>query len=283
MTLASTDPTAPKIYLTSTDELTGLQGFVNCLKQEPGGHVIRSVLGGPHDDKIFAAIQKADLISNIVKKGVVGTYRHRPLAEQSETTAVKHAYINTLTRGDLSSLRWIESDLKYTPDAPNTELCTVEYAPLNFRDIMLATGKLPPDALPGNLAMQDCVLGLEFAGRNKANKRVMGLVDAKGLATHVLADPTFMWEVPDKWTMEEAATVPVCYATAYYALVVRGQLKPKETVLIHSGSGGVGQAAISIALSMNCTVFTTVGSNDKKTAVEKSFSRHARMELCKLT
>ncbi len=37
---------------------------------------------------------------------------------------------------------------------PNAELCSVYYAPLNFRDIMLATGKLPPDALPGDLAGQ---------------------------------------------------------------------------------------------------------------------------------
>jgi len=43
----------------------------------------------------------------------------------------------------------------YRPEFnPNTELCTVYYAPLNFRDIMLASGKLPPDALPGDLAGQ---------------------------------------------------------------------------------------------------------------------------------
>lgn len=49
------------------------------------------------------------------------------------------------------------------------------------------------------------------------------------------------------------------YATAYYALVVRGGMKKGESILIHSGSGGVGQAAIAIALSMGCRVFTTVG------------------------
>lgn len=53
--------------------------------------------------------------------------------------------------------------------------------------------------------------------------------------------------------------MPVVYATAYYSLVVRGRLRPRETVLIHSGSGGVGQAAIAIALSKKCKVFTTVG------------------------
>ena len=60
-------------------------------------------------------------------------------------------------------------------------------------------------------------------------------------------------------TLEEAASVPVVYTTAYYSLVVRGRIQRGETVLIHSGSGGVGQAAISIALSLGCRVFTTVG------------------------
>lgn len=60
-------------------------------------------------------------------------------------------------------------------------------------------------------------------------------------------------------TLEQAASVPVVYATAYYSLVVRGRLRPGESVLIHSGSGGVGQAAIAIALSKKCKVFTTVG------------------------
>jgi len=44
-----------------------------------------------------------------------------------------------------------------------------------------------------------------------------------------------------------------------------------ESVLIHSGSGGVGQAAIAIALSMNCKVFTTVGSSEKKEFLMKQF------------
>ena len=41
----------------------------------------------------------------------------------------------------------------------------------------------------------------------------MGMVAARSLATSVLADPGFLWEVPDTWTLEQAATVPVCYAT----------------------------------------------------------------------
>lgn len=71
--------------------------------------------------------------------------------------------------------------------------------------------------------------------------------------------------------MEQAATVPVAYATAYYALVIRGQIKRGESVLVHSGSGAVGQAAISIALNRGCRVFTTVGSNSKKEYLMERF------------
>lgn len=61
-------------------------------------------------------------------------------------------------------------------------------------------------------------------------------------------------------TLEEAASVPVAYATAYYSLVVRGGMKQGDSVLIHSASGGVGQAAVAVALSMGCQVFATVGT-----------------------
>lgn len=64
--------------------------------------------------------------------------------------------MNTLVRGDLSSLAWVESLNKfwdYLPTRTETqELCAVYYAALNFRDIMLATGRLPPDAIPGKIS-----------------------------------------------------------------------------------------------------------------------------------
>jgi len=71
------------------------------------------------------------------------------VSQQRVTT--DSAYVNVLTRGDLSSLQWIESPLKYfsAADHPHKCECHVHCAALNFRDVMLATGKLPPDAIPG--------------------------------------------------------------------------------------------------------------------------------------
>ena len=112
---------------------------------------------------------------------------------------------------------------------------------------------------------------MEFSGRDESGNRVMGLLAAKGLASVVDAHRDFLWSVPDDWSLQQAATAPVAYSTAFYALVVRGRIRAGETVLIHSGSGAVGQAAISIALQRGCRVVTTVGSDAKRQYLRQLF------------
>lgn len=263
---------------------SGIVGMVNCLCKEPGGNRIRCVFDAESNKeetrgdlvKVFNELCRKDLVMNVYKNGKFGSYRHADIENQADNNAeqTEHAYVNVLTRGDLSSLRWITSPLRYANKKEgNAELCSVYYTSLNFRDIMLATGKLPPDALPGDLAQQDCILGMEFSGKNQSGKRIMGLLPAQALATTVLADQRFTWEVPESWSLLEAATVPVVYSTAYYSLLVRGRLRHGESVLIHSGSGGVGQAAISIALSLGCDVYTTCGTKEKKQYLLQRFPK----------
>uniref|UniRef100_A0A8D2NDD8 Fatty acid synthase n=1 Tax=Zonotrichia albicollis TaxID=44394 RepID=A0A8D2NDD8_ZONAL len=278
------DASEKPVWLTATScANSGILGMVNCLRLEAEGHRIRCVFisnlnsssAVPPTSLSSLEMQKIvqkDLVMNVYRDGKWGSFRHLTLQQAQPQELTEYAYVNVLTRGDLSSLRWIVSPLRHfhTTD-PNVLLCKVYYASLNFRDIMLATGKLSPDAIPGNWALQQCMLGMEFSGRDTAGRRVMGLLPAKGLATVVDCEKRFLWEVPENWTLEEAASVPVVYATAYYALVVRGGMKKGESVLIHSGSGGVGQAAIAIALSMGCRVFTTVGSAEKRKYLQARF------------
>ncbi len=68
------------------------------------------------------------------------------------------------------------------------------------------------------------------------------------------SSPNRHWRVPDDWSLAEAATVPVAYCTAYDALVIRGRLQPHHRVLVHSGAGAVGLAAIRICLFRSCEV-----------------------------
>jgi len=117
----------------------------------------------------------------------------------------------------------------------------------------------------------DPVLGVEYSGRVMDGRRVMGIVKAGGLATTVLGDSDFIWEIPDKWTLEEAATIPVAYAISYYALFVRSHLKVDDSILIQIGMDGIGYAAITIALHISCTVFIIVSTSDQREHIKKIF------------
>lgn len=48
-------------------------------------------------------------------------------------------------------------------------------------------------------------------------------------------------------------------------------MKRGDSVLIHAGTGGVGQAAITIALHNECEVFTTVGTPEKREFIKTNF------------
>ena len=68
------------------------------------------------------------------------------------------------------------------------------------------------------------------------------------LATKVITRPNLLWEVPHSWSLAEAATVPTAYMTAYYSLIMRGRMKKGMRVLIHSGTGAVGLAAVQLCM-----------------------------------
>ncbi|KAG7203849.1 hypothetical protein KM043_017903 [Ampulex compressa] len=99
----------------------------------------------------------------------------------------------------------------------------------------------------------------------------MGINVNGGFSNLVHCEPELTWEVPKEWTMQEAATVPCVYATCYYALYISGKIKKGDAVLIHAGSGGVGQAAIHLALYEGCEVFTTVGTPEKRRFIKETF------------
>jgi len=55
-------------------------------------------------------------------------------------------YLQLSKQGDVSSLKWTALEPSKETAFPTF---TVKYASLNFRDIMLATGKLPSEAIAG--------------------------------------------------------------------------------------------------------------------------------------
>ena len=190
----------------------------------------------------------------------------------SGTALAPAARLEVPAKGGLTHFIWGASD-QVEPKGSEIEV-EVAAAGLNFRDVMLAQGLLNDDVLDDGLA--GAVLGFECSGRiTRIGPKVAGLAvgDAvmgfarSSFATHVTADMRVFTKVPETIALEAAATIPVAFLTAYYALVTLAQLKRGEWVLIHGAAGGVGLAAMQIARQRGARIAATVGSPDKRALV----------------
>ncbi|MFI7221138.1 type I polyketide synthase [Micromonospora maritima] len=128
---------------------------------------------------------------------------------------------------------------------------------VNFRDVLIALGMYPdPDARMGSegagvvLAVGPDVTDLA------PGDRVLGMFEP-GFGPEVLAARERVAPIPAGWSFTEAASVPLVFLTAWYALRDLAGLRAGESVLIHSGAGGVGMAAIQIAQHLGATVYAT--------------------------
>ncbi|KAJ5340883.1 hypothetical protein N7541_010007 [Penicillium brevicompactum] len=162
--------------------------------------------------------------------------------------------------GALDSLYFVDDNLP--PLGENQIELEVKATGLNFKDIVVSMGQLAQPYIG-----IECSGIVSSVGSNvtdvKVGQRVMALTEGC-FSTNARCPATSAAEIPKDMSFEVAATVPVVFGTAYYALFDLGQLQPGERVLIHAGAGGVGQAAIMVAQMIGADIFATVGSFDKK-------------------
>ena len=145
--------------------------------------------------------------------------------------------------------------------APGEVLVRVKASGINFADILARQG-LYQDApkLP-------CVVGYEVSGvvesvgtekdRHWIGKNVLAMTRFGGYSDVVIASADQIFEKPESLSFEEAAAIPVNYLTAYALLAVMGSLYEGESVLIHNAGGGVGLAALDIAMMIGATTYGT--------------------------
>lgn len=81
--------------------------------------------------------------------------------------------MNTLRPGDLSSLCWLQGPLN---PRKNEQLVRVQYSAINFRDVMLATGRLSSEIFDLSRVDKECMLGLEYTGTTLQGQRVLPLM-----------------------------------------------------------------------------------------------------------
>jgi len=240
---ADVDPTLAQRFVSA-----GSLSFFRTLVKEYASCKMHTATLDPLDPVGMKAIQAAlralPLRHIAYSGGKVGAWLstvHQAAPPTPPTEAACALALSIQKPGDLSTLVWLTCPLTGT-GAP----VEVQFAGLNFKDVMYAFGKL---------RLESPSFGLEVSGHDAGGRRVMGIGRSNCIATRTLLD--MAWAVPESLTQAQAATVPVVYLTALYAMFEKARLEPGQSLLVHGGAGGVGHAAIHLAQRRGLEVFAT--------------------------
>ena len=154
------------------------------------------------------------------------------------------------------------------PPGPGQIEVAVSASNINFADVLVAFGRY--QAFEGRQQQ----LGTDFAGvvtavgpgvrDHKVGDHVGGLCGDGCWGTFVTCDARLVVTLPAGLSVDQAAAVPTAHATAYYGLHELARIKAGDRVLIHSATGGVGQAAIAMARAEGAEIFATAGSEKRR-------------------
>lgn len=228
----------------------------------PAPSLLSELLSGDAEDRV-ALRNGRRYAARLVRQAV------DPAKAQSDKPAVR---LEIPLRGALDNLTL--APLSRARPGPGQVEIAVRAAGLNFRDVMNALGLYPGD--PG-------LLGGECAGvvtavgagveRLKPGDAVMGIAPGSFASfTTTLAD--LVVPIPAGLSFDQAATIPIAFLTAHYALNHLAQMRAGDRVLIHAASGGVGLAAIQLAQRAGATLFATAGSPAKRQFLQNLGIRH---------
>ncbi len=223
----------------------------------------------------------------ITSSGLVVTRMRRGMVTDQMLPASERAVLHFADGAGLDGFEWLKQERRALAEG-EIEVEVVA-AGLNYRDVLVGLGILDDDLL--GAGMTKAALGFECAGTvarvgpgvtaHKVGDAVMGFA-AEAFSSHVIAPAWHFFPVPRGMSPEAAATIPVAFATAWYALVERGQTRAGEDVLVHGAAGGVGLAAIQIAKLRKARALGTASSEARRTVAraagaDATFdSRHMR-------
>ncbi|NEQ65235.1 MAG: SDR family NAD(P)-dependent oxidoreductase [Symploca sp. SIO2D2] len=238
-------------------------------------------------DALFKEIWSEDKEDQVAWRGD-GRYVARLVASHHRQTTAQQLVpsqpfkLGSSHKGSLDNLI-LEPVARRSPAAGEVEI-RVKATGLNFLDVVSALGLVPQEV--DGVSQQHLVemdsFGVECAGEVVAvgaevtNFQVGDLVMAMAhgsFSQHVTVDATYVVLKPENLSLEEAASIPANFLTAYYALHHVAKIKAGDRVLIHAGAGGTGMAAVQIAQQAGAEVLATA-SPPKWEALGKMGVKH---------
>lgn len=148
---------------------------------------------------------------------------------------------------------------------PGQVLVRVHAAAVNFPDVLFIAGKyqvkIPPPFIPGNEIAGEVIAAGDGAALG-LGQRVSGTTFG-AFAERALLDASQAVLMPDDADFASAAAFGVTYRTAYHALRSTAAVTEGDWVVVLGAAGGVGLAAVDLAVAMKARVLAAASSPEK--------------------
>ncbi len=255
--------------------LAAVWGLVRSAQSEsPGRLVLVDVDDEPASWAALGAALAADEPQLAVRAGEVLAARlARPGGDGALAPPAGSGWrLDVTARGTLENLTLVESDEGRRPLGQGEVRVAVRAAGLNFRDVLIALDMYPGAASMGGEGAGVVVEVGEGVEGLAVGDRVMGLLSG-GFGPLAVADRRMVAVVPEGWSFEQAASVPVVFLTALYALHDLAGLKRGERLLVHAATGGVGMAAVQLARHLGAEVYGTASEGKWPTLQAMGFEQ----------
>jgi NADPH:quinone reductase len=179
--------------------------------------------------------------------------------------------------GPVTDLQWVSTPHREL--GPEDVRVSVRAASVGFMDNLMARGlyQLKPDLpyVPG--ACGAGVVAEVGAGVSDVTvgQRISFLNYFGAFAEEIVTDQSTLVRLPADMTFDQGAAFRLTYNPALFALSVRGNLRPGETLIVTGATGGVGAAAVQLGISMGATVIAAVSTREKAALALEAGAHHA--------
>ena len=161
----------------------------------------------------------------------------------------------------------VVDDVADPTPGPGQLLVRVHAAAVNFPDVLLIAGKyqikIPVPFTPGSELAGEVVAAGPDGAPFRPGDRVFGATPTGAFAELALLDAHQVSVIPDSTDFAPAAAFGVTYRTAYHALRSVAQVTEGDWVVILGAAGGVGQAALDLAVGMRARVLAAASTEGK--------------------
>ena len=236
-------------------------GLVGSAQAEHPGQVVLADADAGLDERVLALIAAATGVGEprLAMRGEQVLVPRLTRASKQDMLALP---LGRDWRLDIAEVGTLEGLAAASTAEPNRPLghgqvhVDVRAAGVNFRDVLNVLGMYPGGLFGCEGAGVVMATGPGVEGL-AVGDAVMGVFAGGAFGPSAVSDHRLLVRVPGGWSFAEAATVPVAFATAFYALVDLAGLRAGESVLIHAAAGGVGMAAVQIARHLGARVYAT--------------------------